>query len=185
MKKDRRLALRVRRGIRDRLQKKITESYYRKPYQLEKALGLTHSAVVGWLNSRDPNTPDTVSIYELSEALGFSIDWLLFDIGPDQRGAVRATGEFAKDLRAQLMASLRERVGYSEEELNRFLPADSVEEIWQSVVGRFGMLLLRQEREEYDKGKTGAYFQWLLERSLAKKKRHIRPFHEVERLPLL
>jgi transcriptional regulator with XRE-family HTH domain len=181
VKKDRRLALSARRRIRDRLQKKISESHYRTRFQLEKTLGLTHSAVAGWLNSDDPNTPDTVSLYRLSEALGFSIDWLLFDVGPDQRGAVRTTGKFAEDLRAQLIAYLRQRVAYSEEELNRFLPMNSVDQIWASIVRLFGRLLLEQERDEYDRGKSGAYFKWLLERSLTKKNRHIQPFYEVER----
>jgi len=181
MAEDRKLPLPVRRAIRRRLDAKIRESHFRTPYGLEKELNLTHSAVVGWQSRKDPITPDTVSLYRLSDEIGFSIDWLLFEIGPDQRGAVRSTGEFTTDLRAQLIAALHQRSSFSEEEVNRFLPADSADALWESIVSHFGLLLLGQNRKQFDRDRIGDYFKWSLERRLSEKKLDVRPFYEVER----
>jgi transcriptional regulator with XRE-family HTH domain len=184
-KNKRELRLHLRRAIRDRLEAKFDQSPYENTHRLEVAMHLTHSAVAGWRNSIDPVTPDTVSLYRLSEELGFSVDWLLFGVGPDQRGAVRSTGEFATDLRAQLIATLHLRTSYSEEELNRFLPTEAAAAVWESVVSHFGVLLLRQNREEYNRNKPWDYFTWLLQRGLSGKGSRVRPFYEVEKHPPL
>lgn len=181
MGRKRQLPRLVRREIRDRLNKAIKNSPYGSAYALEQRLNLTHSALAGWLNSVDPVTPDTVSLYRLSEALGLSIDWLLFNIGPEQRGAVRATGEFTADFRAQLTALLRGRGAFSEEELNDFLPIEAAAELWESVVSRYAWLLLDQHRDEYDRSIQKDYLAWALKQVESGRKREVRPFYEVER----
>ncbi len=180
MRKDRRFTRKQRRSIRDRLNSVIVKSPYRNAYGVERALGLTHSAMAGWLNSRDPVTPDTVSLFALSQELGFSVDWLLFNEGPDQRGAIRPSGEFRTDFRMQLIAELRNRLASSKKELETFLPESDTGLLWEAVVSHFGWLLLGQAQEEYEREKGDDFFRWLLSRP--SRNRDVRPFRETERI---
>lgn len=118
------------RKVRDRLSELLTNKSWSKK-KLAEELQVAPSTVTGWFGN-PPRLPSGTSLYLLSRSTMVSLNWLLFDDGPEIRGSPAKAIDLGKALcahvRAALVAARPELTAPSDKEvpprhLFRYLPS--------------------------------------------------------------